>query len=124
MRILEDVGDGKIRRDITGDERSKGERHKQKLRDRGPTGDRHQDGIVLARAVDRYDRLNERQPERQHQRIMTKLSDHGSLALTASSLTASSLIAFSPYCVLPCGSVAALLSPLPPSSFQCPCFLS
>ena len=56
--------------------RAESERNEKQLRDRGRTGDGHQHRIILARADDRHDRLDQRQREREHEGVVPELGDH------------------------------------------------
>ena len=70
MGVLEHVDDGEIRPHVADRQRGKRDRNEAELHDRGRRGDRHQRGIVLARADDRHAGLHERQSEREYERIV------------------------------------------------------
>ena len=76
VRILEHVADREVGADVARDERGEGKRDEAELRDRNRLGDRHQRGVAGARADERHRRLDERQCQRQHQRVMADLHDH------------------------------------------------
>ncbi len=76
VRILEHVGDRKIRRDVAGGQRGKRRRDESELRERGRPGDAHQRVVAQPRADNRNDRLDQGKPQRQHQRVMAELCDH------------------------------------------------
>ena len=76
VRVLEHVADREIGADVARDERREGKRDEAELNDRHGLGDRHQRGVAGARADERHRRLDERQRQRQHQRVMADLLDH------------------------------------------------
>ena len=76
MRILEHVDDGEIRGDVQHHQRRERDRHEQQLRQRGRARDIHQGGVAPARAGDRHRGLDQRQRQRQHQRVMSGFRDH------------------------------------------------
>ena len=76
MRVLEHIGDREIGRDVKGGQRCKRERDEQELHDRHRLGDSHQRAIADPRPDHRQCRLNERQRQRQHERVMADLGDH------------------------------------------------
>ena len=76
MRILEHVGDREVGRDIAGRQRREGDGDERELRQRGRSRDAHQRVVAPARADHRHDRLDQREPERQHQCVMADLCDH------------------------------------------------
>ncbi len=77
MRILEDIGDGEVRRHVAVSQRAEGHRNEGKLRQRGRVGEFHQRDVAPAGADDRRPRLDQRQCERQHKRVVTDFGDHG-----------------------------------------------
>ena len=77
MRILVDIGDREVRHDVADGQRAKGQGNEGKLRQRGGVGEFHQRNIALARADDGRPRLDQRQSERQHERVVTEFGDHG-----------------------------------------------
>ena len=76
MRILEHVDDGEIRYDVQRHQRRERRGHEQQLRQRGGARDIHQGGIAPARAEHRHGGLDQRQRQRQHQRVMSGFRDH------------------------------------------------
>ena len=82
MRILEHVGDGEIRADVQHHQQRERDAGEQKLRQRGRARDVHQGDIAAARTDQRHRRLDQRQRQRQHQRVMPGLGDHFEAPLT------------------------------------------
>ena len=76
VRILEHVDDGEIQFDVQHHQRRERRRHEQQLRQRRGARDVHQGVITPARAGDRHRGLDQRQRERQHQRVMPGFRDH------------------------------------------------
>ena len=77
MRILRNVGDGKVGHNIGVHQAGKGHRYKQELANCGRAGDRHP-GIVITLGADQgHDTLNNRQHQRENQCKMAKFGCHG-----------------------------------------------
>jgi hypothetical protein len=76
MRILEHVDDREVRGDVQRHQCDERRRHEQQLRERGGARDIHQRQIAPSRAEQRHGGLDQRQSEREHQRVMSGLRDH------------------------------------------------
>ena len=76
VRILEHVQHREIGADVSRGERAERGRREGELRERGRAGDTHQGRVVRARAPQRHRRLDQRERERQHQRVVAELGDH------------------------------------------------
>ncbi len=74
--IFVDVENGKIGRDITFGKRAKSDCDEDELRKRDRRRHAHQYHIVGPRADDGHGRLDQREPEREHQGIVAEFSDH------------------------------------------------
>jgi hypothetical protein len=74
--ILVDVEHREVRGDVAHREGAKGDGDEGELRQRD--GARHacEHNVAAAGAEDRYRALNEREPEREHQRVMSEFRDH------------------------------------------------
>jgi hypothetical protein len=70
VRILIDIDDREIRRDIERGQAREGKSDKQKTRERYRCGDAHQARVVFRRAPDRHRRLHQRKRKGEHQSIM------------------------------------------------------
>jgi hypothetical protein len=76
VRIFEHVQHGKIGNNVARGERRKRQCDECELRERGRPRNAHQRHVIDPRADQRHDGLDQRQPERQHQRVMADLRDH------------------------------------------------
>ena len=103
MRILDHVGDREIGFDIGRRQHGESEQREGELRERSRSADAHQRRVVAPRADKRHDRLDQRQRQREDQRIMADFRAHGCFPWI-----------MPPGVMLPCV--------LPVSSFQWPCF--
>ena len=80
--ILIDIENRKIGNHVALGKRQESDRHKRELRQRRRSGETHQQRIIGARADDRHDALDQRQPQRQHQGVMAEFGDHFSAPVT------------------------------------------
>ena len=76
IRILIDVEHREVGGDVASGERAERQRNKDELRQRRGRRHAEQRWIVAARADDRHRALDQRQAERQHQRVMAEFGDH------------------------------------------------
>ncbi len=76
IRILEDVEHREVGGDVAYRQRAERQRHEKELRQRGRDGDACERRVIRARPDDRRDRLDQRQAEREHERIMSKFGNH------------------------------------------------
>ena len=76
IRILVDIEHREIGSDVANGECAERQGDKNELRERRRRRHAQQRRIVIARADNRHRGLNQRQPKRQHQRVMAELGNH------------------------------------------------
>ena len=76
MRILDDVDEREIGNDMGVGQRAIGERDEEKLHERRRPRHAHQRGVVEPRAREGNRELQQRQSERENERVMSGLDDH------------------------------------------------
>ncbi len=77
VAVLDDVDDREVGRDIGVDERGKRQRHEDEARERGAAPQLHQPEMAPCRAPERQARLRQLDDEREDEREMAELDDHG-----------------------------------------------
>ncbi len=77
VRILRDIEHRKIRRQMRVDERARCKRDSRELPERARRADRGETLVAAQRTPERQRRLQEREREREGERVMADLDDHG-----------------------------------------------